>query len=348
MEKNNFNFLRLLFALFVVITHAHTLSATPTGDYLSRLTNGQITLSFIGLSGFFTISGYCVYKSLDRSTGIAVYYWKRILRIFPGLFIVLLLTVLLGPLVYDSGIYSYLANRSVWTYLPSNMTLFHQQGMIDGIFTNNPYDPTINGSLWSLLYEFAFYIFLSGLFFIPKHKGRTFTVFLVLGVLVTGSLWFRAQLGSLAFILEAGLVLEFAPFFFSGALMAMLPAASIRQQNNALVGLMLLLILATYAGAFTYARYFTLPPMVVWIGLRSTGLLVSFIEKLGDISYGIYIYSFPVQQTLMHYFHWNTFELMAVSLVISCLAGYLSWHWVEKRFLRYKEFWNATENKPVG
>jgi peptidoglycan/LPS O-acetylase OafA/YrhL len=346
MQKNNFNFLRLLFALFVVVTHAYPLSAATTGDYLNQLTNGQVSFSTIGLTGFFIISGYCVYQSLDRSANITTYYWKRILRIFPALFVVLFLTVLLGPFVYDHDIQSYLTNKSVWTYLPSNMTLFHPQGMINGIFTNNPYNPAINGSLWSLLYEFAFYILLSGLFFVQK-QSRILITLVVLCVLITGGLMFKEELGPIAFILEADLVFEFAPFFFFGSLLAMLPAERVKYKNAILLCLILLLFFFTYAGAFDYVKYFTVPPLIIWIGLSATKYLVSFVDKVGDASYGIYIYSFPVQQTLMYYFNFTALELMTSSLVISCIAGYLSWHWVEKRFLKYKEFLNAPERKPV-
>ena len=347
MQKNNFNFLRLLFALFVVITHGYPLSAASTRDYLNQLTPGQFSFSTIGLAGFFIISGYCVYQSLDRSANITTYYWKRVLRIFPALFVVLFLTVMLGPFVYDHGIQSYLTNETVWTYLPSNMTLFHPQGMIEGIFTNSVYNPTINGSLWSLLYEFAFYIFLSALFFVNK-KSRILVTLIVLCVLITGSLVFKKELGPMAFILEADLVFEFAPYFFFGSFLAMLMAGRVKYKNAILTCSIFVLFLFTYAGAFDVVKYFTLPPIIVWIGLGANRYLVSFIDKVGDASYGIYIYSFPVQQTLMHYFDLGTAELILSSVIISCIAGYLSWHWVEKRFLRYKEFLTRLEKKPVS
>jgi peptidoglycan/LPS O-acetylase OafA/YrhL len=339
MERNNFNFLRLLFALFVVITHAYPLSAAPTGDYLDQITHGQLTFSFIGLSGFFIISGYCVYQSLERSTSLIMYFWKRILRIFPALFVLLFLTVLLAPFVYDSGIESYLSNKSVWTYLPSNMTLFHQQPMISGVFTHNPYNPAINGSLWSLMYEFAFYIFLSVLIFIPIRR-RLLIVSVVLSLLIVGSIFFNKELSVWSYILEAHLVLEFAPFFFFGALLAIMPALSARKQNVVLICLVCLLFISIYTNVFYYVRYLTLPPTIVLMGLRVVPALISFINKLGDISYGIYIYSFPIQQTLMYYCKFNALELMVSSLILSCIAGYLSWHLVEKKCLKYKEALN--------
>src|SRR5882762_7976735 len=153
MTQNNFNSLRLLFAVFVVISHCYPLSGATTGDYLNRLTNGQVSFSFIGLSGFFIISGYLCFQSLERSHTLVSYFWKRIRRIYPGLIAMLLMTVLLCGVVYEGSWVDYFSSRSVWTYLSSNLLLVKQQMEIDGVFTHNPYNPAINGSLWSLLYE---------------------------------------------------------------------------------------------------------------------------------------------------------------------------------------------------
>src|SRR6478609_5564094 len=152
MPVNNFNFLRLLFAIFVVITHSYDLLRNSADECLIRLTHGQVSFSFVGLSGFFIISGYLVFQSLIRSENLFSYFKKRILRIFPALFLVLLLTVLLGYFVYESDFHSYVTNVSVWTYLPRNFVLIKSQDVIQGIFTENPYSRSINESLWSLRY----------------------------------------------------------------------------------------------------------------------------------------------------------------------------------------------------
>lgn len=103
-RKNNFDFLRLIFASFVIITHSYPLSGVKECDWLCQLSNGQISFSYIGLKGFFVISGYLIFQSLQRSDNIIDYFWKRVLRLFPALFIVLLLTIILTPFVYEGDV----------------------------------------------------------------------------------------------------------------------------------------------------------------------------------------------------------------------------------------------------
>jgi peptidoglycan/LPS O-acetylase OafA/YrhL len=110
-----------------------------------------------------------------------------------------------------------------------------------------------------------------------------------------------------------------------------------------------LLIIATCMGQFAYVRFLVLAPIIIIIGLKVTGFLVSFIDKIGDISYGVYIYAFPVQQTLVYYFKLEALQLMIFSLIISCAFGFFSWHLIEKRFLEYKLFWRtAQKNSEVA
>ena len=169
IHKNNFDFLRLVFALFVIISHSYPLSGAHKNEWLLRITHNEISFSYIGVAGFFAISGYLVMKSLFRSQNLLQYYLKRALRIYPALLGVLVLTVVLGPFVYNGPVIDYLKNSSVWTYIPRNLCLFRFQYSIKGIFENNPFKGAINGSLCTLPYEVLLYILLSILFFLnPK------------------------------------------------------------------------------------------------------------------------------------------------------------------------------------
>jgi peptidoglycan/LPS O-acetylase OafA/YrhL len=333
--KNNFNLLRIFFAVFVVITHAYPLSGALSGDYLSQLTDKQVDFSFIGLSGFFIISGYLCYQSLQRSSTLFEYFTKRILRIYPALFFVLFLTIVLGGFVYEGSLREYLLNESIWSYLPANMSLVKQQGIITGIFTNNLYNPTVNGSLWSLLYEAAFYVGLAVLFFLKRRPQMYLVGGALLSILVL-RFFFMEEINRFKFILEPRLVAEFAPFFISGSLLALVNIQRIKGRPLAVIILLVSMVLVLYLNCFHYARFFLLPPLVIFLGLGSIQLVGKFLEKIGDLSYGIYIYSFPIQQTLMHYFRFTTAQLMVTSILLSILAGYASWHLVEKKFLQYK------------
>ena len=335
--QNNFTFLRLLFGLLVVVTHSYPLAGVLTGDYLSTITNAQAEFSYFGLSGFFIISGYLCFQSLERCNTIGEYYWKRSLRIFPGLFVVLLLTVVLGVFVYESSLHDYLLNTSMWKYLPANMTIVRQQVAIDGIFTHNPYNSAINGSLWSLEYEVIFYIWLSVLFFFPR-KAKMIILGVALIVLLTSYIFFMDKVGAHKYMfLNGRLMLEFGPYFFAGALMSLFKMEEIRQRALLTIILAILLVFAFYLNYFTPAKFFLLPPLVLLIGTATAAKPVAWMmQKTEDMSYGIYIYAFPIQQTLMHFFNFSSLQLMIPSLMLSIIAGYASWHWIEKRCLRYK------------
>jgi peptidoglycan/LPS O-acetylase OafA/YrhL len=149
-----------------VITHSYTLSGVDENDLLVEITNRQTSLSYIGVRGFFIISGYLIFQSIERSSSLLSYYWKRVLRLFPGLLVVLGLTIILGIFVYDNNLKSYLSNKTMWSYLPNNLFLFNLQFGISGVFEGG----AINGSLWTLRYEFSFYILLSLFYFLRNKK----------------------------------------------------------------------------------------------------------------------------------------------------------------------------------
>jgi peptidoglycan/LPS O-acetylase OafA/YrhL len=72
------------------------------------------------------------------------------------------------------------------------------------------------------------------------------------------------------------------------------------------------------------------------VGTSSTRYINNIGQKIGDISYGVYIYAFIVQQALMYYFGLGTFELTLASIIITYILAYGSWHLIEKKMLTYK------------
>lgn len=335
-RSNNFDFLRLVFASLVIITHSYALSGATQGDPLSQLTNSQMEFSYLGVHGFFIISGYLIFKSLLRCKGLADYYWKRLLRLFPALLVVLFLTVLLAPAVYESSV-PYLQNKSVYTYIPQNLTLFFRQKGIDGVFENNPYKHSINGSLWTICYEFSMYVMVSLLFFIRKKafvKTVVILLFISSYILTIFQPYFlygvfvKLGLGSNHFY-------NLMCFFAGGMVLTYLNASK-RTENILIIASFIVLIVSVYLNISQYTCYITLPLLVILIGERSTRYINKVGEVIGDTSYGIYIYSFPIQQALVYFFKFDTVMLFIFSLPLSILLGYISWHLIEKRALSYK------------
>lgn len=336
-RSNNFDFLRLVFASLVVITHSYALSGATQGDPLSHLTNGQMEFSYLGVHGFFIISGYLIFKSLLRCKGLSDFYWKRLLRLFPALLVILFLTVLLAPAVYESSV-PYLQNKSVYTYIPQNITLFFRQKGIDGVFESNPYKHSINGSLWTICYEFSMYVMVSLLFFIRK---KTFVKTVVILLFISSYIFSIFQ----PYFLY-GLFLKMAlgsnhfynlMCFFAGGMVLTYLNTNKRTENILIILSFIVLIVSIYLNISRYTCYITLPLLVILLGKRSTRYLNKVGDVIGDTSYGIYIYSFPIQQALMYFYKLDTVPLLIFSLPLSILLGYLSWHLIEKKALGYKD-----------
>lgn len=336
-RKNNFDFLRLIFSAFVIITHSYPLAGMKECDWLCQITNGQTSFSYIGVRGFFVISGYLIFQSLERSKNLLTYYWKRFLRLFPALFIMLMLTVLLGSFIYENDQVSYINNMDVWTYLPNNLTLYNLQYKISGIFEYNPYKGAINGSLWTIPYEFTLYILVSLLFFVKTNK-TLLKIISVLGLLVFtfANIFYAKQLGSNLLNLNSKLFMDLGMFFAVGSFMAIIKIEVFKYKNQLLAIGFLFLMGALYFKGFYISKFIVLPIIIILFGLKSTPVLNEVGNKIGDVSYGMYIYAFPIQQTLEYFFKLNYLELMFVSFIISFVFGYISWHLIEKRFLRLK------------
>jgi peptidoglycan/LPS O-acetylase OafA/YrhL len=348
-KNNNFDFLRFLFAILVVISHAYPLSGdNETSQWIYQITNGQMVLASIGLNGFFIISGFFIFHSLQRSTSLYDYYKKRLLRLFPALFILLLITVILAPFVYKGTIPFYY-NREVYTYLPNNLSLYNFQSGIKGIFDKNNYH-AINGSLWTIRYEFSLYIALSLLFFFRKKTGvvriMLFIAFAVLYVLYN---FFLQKFAGFSVLGMQGLnILNLGAFFVCGSLLAALQFEN--SEHKALLFIaVLIFILAVYFHFYDAIKHLILPIIILLIGFMPLPFFSTF-GKYGDMSYGVYIYSFPVQQVLMHLFKLNSYELMISSLIFSILFAYLSWHLIEKKALKYKNItifeWPFVKKEP--
>lgn len=336
-KSNNFDFLRFLFALLVVISHSFPLSGSDeTKQWIYQVTNGQIVLAQIGLTGFFIISGFFIFQSLERSASLQDYFKKRFLRLFPALFFVLLFSVLLAPFVYTSNI-PFLKNKEVFTYLPYNLTLYGFQSSIKGIFDTNPYH-AINGSLWTIKYEFTLYVVLSLLFFFRNRRKISAIllslVFLIFIFLYNFSLGRLADASILGF--QGIHVLNLGIFFIMGSLLASMGFQNLPYKKLVLAVAIFLVFLSLYTNCYDEVKHFVFPIIVLLIGFIPIHFIKDF-GKAGDASYGIYIYSFPIQQTLMYFFNLNTYTLMFTSVSISILFGYLSWHCIEKRALQFKK-----------
>jgi peptidoglycan/LPS O-acetylase OafA/YrhL len=338
-KENNFDFLRLLFATFVIITHSYTLSGINDCDWLCQLTNGQLYFSYIGVRGFFIISGFLVFQSLERSKNIVDYFWKRCLRIFPALAVVLVLTIILAPIVYENKAVPYLESRSVWMYVPNNLSLYNIQYGIKGVFEKNPHPSSVNGSLWTIAYEFIMYILLSFLIFFRRSVVLTRILLAIsFGLLVCGNIFLPAEVANYDYYINSKILMEVGAYFLAGSVLASLNVEQFKYFKAAAVIAFSLIIISVILKFFYAIKFIAFPLVVLFAGTRSTKGINNSGKKIGDLSYGVYIYAFPVQQTLFYFFKLNYLSLMLVSIPISFALAYLSWHLIESKALKLKKY----------
>lgn len=323
-HDNNFDFLRLFAALLVLLSHQFAL----TGRAEPQLLYG--TLGGWGVIIFFAISGYLVTESWQRDPHVLRFLGKRLLRVWPGLFVATAIAALvLGPAVSTLTTDAYFAHPQTWRYF-STLKLAAVKFDLPGVFTDNPFPKTVNGSLWSIPLEVKCYIALMALGCIGVIARRAWLIGLLAIGCAGAALRYQAAL-----TIHAQLVLS----FFVGAAIQVHRAAWEAHRPA------ILLACAVAAAAFAASSYKSwvlvaaLPAAAIAAGSASTPVLKAF-GRFGDLSYGTYIYAFMVQQTIVHATGnaWSLWAQLLAALPVTLGLAWLSWHGVERPALRYKRY----------
>lgn len=166
--RNSFDLLRLISASFVIITHSYAILRLPDHDPLYVLSNGQTKFSVFAVDCFFAISGYLVTISLYNSPGVLPYLAKRVLRIVPGFWVAVLLSVvLLAYLTSEAPLATIFSGDSIRHLV--NTLAFRIHYTISGILSGK----TINGSLWTIPYEAFMYVMIVPLWWLNRTSVRS-------------------------------------------------------------------------------------------------------------------------------------------------------------------------------
>ena len=332
---NNFDFLRLLFASLVIVSHSFVLVGMPDCDWLCQFLQVEVSVAGIAVKGFFVISGFLVLTSAKNSKRIGGYYWKRFIRIYPGLFVALIITVLSMQFISSTGILEYWTNITTFSYIPRNLFLVNLQYPIDGVFENNPYPNAINGSLWTIPYEVACYILLSSIVLIRSETltNRIIWVFFILSYSLT--FYLKSFIGHHAMGLSMYFLVDLATYFFAGSVLSIIRPARIAHQWKLTLFALLLFLLAVKF-ELDSLKYISFPVAVIFFGSSSLPVLSRIREQFGDISYGMYIYAFPIQQLVVYAIEPNHVELMVISTILTIPVAYVSWKYVEQPILKWK------------
>ncbi len=338
-HENNFNLLRLVAAFFVIITHSYALLGLPENDALNRLTHGLVSFSQLGLYSFFVISGFLVYASLVRSTSISSFFKKRALRIFPALVGVVLCTMfIVGPLVTNLTTRQYFSTTETYRYL-GGLTLYRIIYTLPGVFTDNPYPRAVNGSLWTLPYEWTCYVVFALAYFLVRKNPRLALMLMVLGALAIRTLVGRYQVAQvIPFLhLDVRQMMFFGALFTLGALAYEL-RTMVQFRGGIAVSLLGLILVVSGSKVGLYVLILTLPYVVLSLATVRLPNAITRLITRADYSYGFYIYAFPVGQILVKIFgqRLSVVELVLATILMTAPWAIASWYLIEKPALSLK------------
>jgi peptidoglycan/LPS O-acetylase OafA/YrhL len=336
-RDNNFNLIRIIAALAVLGSHSFALS-TGSGDAEPLRKLLGMSMGTIAVDVFFVTSGFLVTSSLLSRKSTIEFIWARVLRIFPALALMLLLTVfVLGVFFTTLPASAYLSLPETYFYLVKNTTLITGVAyFLPGVFDDNPYKSAVNGSLWTMPYEIRLYAILAIIWSIlriaKKTRSNAFQTSIIVFSVLSGIYLFAEH-----FIFNSeSRSARLAFMFFSGSVFYIL-REQVFISHRAFWLSVVLIAVATFNNQLFAAVYFlTITYILFYLAYIPSGFIRAY-NRLGDYSYGVYIYAFPVQQTVAALVPGvSVRQMLLLSATATIVLAILSWHLLERRCLGLK------------
>ena len=334
-RENGFDSLRLLAALSVIASHAFLLtSGTYDQEPLYWASSGQFTVGSLAVGVFFVISGMFISASFERTGNRREFVRNRALRIMPALIVVIsLLALVVGPIVSTVPLAAYFSDPETWVYF-RNIAFLPMAAHLPGVFESNTLS-TVNESIWTLKFEVACYIIAALVLMQPKLVRPAVIAGWLASFLIV-RYWPNANGVSGA---EYYIVAIARMFRFFGAGMLIYLYRD-RIPLDARLGFVSLLLPFAFlpTGWFVEATAFFGSYSIIAFGYLAPAAFRKLAAR-GDVSYGVYIYGWPIQQLLWPIgrdsaAHWLVNTALAIPLAL--MLGWASWLLVEKPALALK------------
>lgn len=331
-HKNNFGLLRLILASLVIVSHsAEMIDGNRSREALTSL-GGAMTLGELAVDGFFIVSGYLILQSFQNSKSVYDYIRKRVMRIYPGFVCCAVIVVGFSPLIGS--------NLAAWGARD------YARGALDILFLNWPdirgfpelKFHALNGAAWSIVYEFRCYLLVVFLAFAGIYRSKAGLLFVTLLLLVSHAIQWPTYIGPLAKMTgEPQLFIRMASLFCVGG--AYYEFRDRVKLNASLAALAIVLLMpCLFVSGVAEPAFAILGGYLIFFfafGIKSESL--ARINGRQDISYGTYLYAWPIAGFLIYFFRFSSpLMLLLATLPLSLLAGWISWLAFERWFVRTK------------
>jgi len=332
-HENNFDHIRLFLALGVFFFHTAELTQIIQLSFLKDFISASVAVH-----SFFIVSGFLIFMSYERSSTLKSYFTKRLKRIAPGYITVIVLAFLLLSVLSILPLSTYFTSSESWQYLFTNLsTLGFLHLTLPGVFTEN-YNTSVNGALWTIKVEIMFYLTVPLIAYFYRWLGHTKTLIIifVLSVFYYYGMAYLAETYHNAFFTVLQRQLPGQMMFFSaGALLYYHHETFLKYKHLIFIFAVLVYITQNY---YPFYPLYALSLSIIVIYLATAIIYLGHIAKYGDLSYGIYIWHFPLIQTFvaLHLFEENPYFSLTLLTGIVLSISWLSWHFIEKPFLNKK------------
>ena len=319
----------------VIVGHAYVLLAQPGIPIVF-----QVSVSTYAVEIFFALSGFLVVKSWVSDPHMGRFLLKRAIRIIPGLIgVVLFTTLILGPIFTNLSLSEYFSHSLFQLYF-LNIFFYVIYGL-PGVFTENIYPNAVNGSLWSLPAEVSMYllVLLSGVIFRLTFKV-TWTLLTVLALAVnfgTFVLQWTIFDGVIVYATDMRAVAQVSPYFMVGGCLFLFKKWMPFRPSYTLVAVIVAYLLTLTGWPVQIFLIVLTSYWIISFGSYSVPVLRDF-GRFGDLSYGVYLYGFPVAQWFSLVFG-NSISVHAhivLTLAVTFVLAFVSWHFIENRALNLK------------
>ncbi len=325
-HNNNFDLLRILAALQVAIIHSAVHLKLGFGPFLNALS------MFPGVPVFFVISGFLVSESLERST-LQTYFVKRALRIFPGMWMCLVVSIVIAAAFGVS-----FAHPTVVPWVLGQLTIvqFYNPDFLRSFGVG-----VLNGSLWTIPVELQFYLVLPVIYWLTR--SNLLLVALTAAAIVVSQLFVFAgvAVAETTAMKLAGVTL--APYLYAFLFGVLLQRNRefVRRYLTGWLPLWILLYVGTellmqHFGAIVSGNYLNPVSTAVLACLVLSAAHAKPIPVKHDLSYGLYLYHMPVINAFLAAGAVGSVLASLSAITIAVVLAYLSWTFVELPALRLK------------
>ncbi|HSH73877.1 MAG TPA: acyltransferase [Methylophilaceae bacterium] len=336
-NQNNFGLLRLSLAILVILSHSFELiDGNKSREILTKLFD-SISFGEFAVDGFFLVSGYLVFKSYFHSSSLVKYLAKRLLRIYPAFIgasiisILFFATLSAGIKVIDWSLVGFTS------YLQKMLLLV--QPIIVGVFPDNHYK-LLNGALWSIQYEFICYLVLPFVAILSSNQRNvifTFTCLLTISFTAIKLTLFKYYIYHDPVFISVGEIARLTTGFFIGGSYYLYKDKINWCQRYSVISLIALIAflltpLLAHLGVFIFGGY-----LIFNFAINYKNKFYNQIGSKNDISYGVYLYAWPIQSLIIQYLpSISPVLLFSLSVLFSCLFAYLSWKLIEEPLMMFK------------